>query len=474
MRISLPSRQPGDTVHNNARALQLAEKKLASLVENGLLLSLEKDREVLLKHILFGARDIAHCALATIFLKSKRDTLVFAIRTNQDALPVFEIPLYNPDGTPNDKFVVTHAALHNKTVLIDDVYQETRFDLSGTKQFSEESGFRTTSILAVPLSPRNGEVIGVLQLLNALDEDSGATIPFAPELLSYIGAMASQSALALDNLVLLETQQQLIENLKLSERILEDRVAARTAELEQAKLRLEDEKEVVESIVAKMHSAAPFDCSKVRWHLTSVDSTAGDVLLSAYRPDGGQHVMVGDFSGHGLPAAVAGPLACYIFYQMTGAGLGLEEILVEINNTLQRQLPVQIYMAACAVEIAPDRRLATFWNCGMPPALILQQESVRLRVISTELPLGILEQSHIAPTVAALALVESELIYIFSDGLIELPSLAWEEFGQTRLEKLLSEVSRTGVSLASVWQALVAHHGKDDFPDDATLIEISV
>jgi len=191
----------------------LAERKLARLVENGLMLSREKNREVLLRHILFTTRDIANCASATLFLKTEHDTLLFAVRTSEDVLPTFEIPLFNPDGSRNDKFVVNHVALRNETVIIDDVYSDTRFDLSGTKQFSEDSGFRAISMLTVPLSPRAGEVIGVLQLLNALDADSGEVITFPPDMVSYIEAMAALSAVAIENQNLLEAQKGLFDSL---------------------------------------------------------------------------------------------------------------------------------------------------------------------------------------------------------------------------------------------------------------------
>jgi HD-GYP domain-containing protein (c-di-GMP phosphodiesterase class II) len=121
--------------------------------------------------------------------------------------------MFNADGTPNETYIVTHVAAHNQAVLIDDVYSETRFDLTGAKAFSEESGFRTISMLTVPLSPRDGEVIGVLQLLNALDPVTGAVVPFPPELMGFIEAVASQSAVALENQNLLDAQQALFDAL---------------------------------------------------------------------------------------------------------------------------------------------------------------------------------------------------------------------------------------------------------------------
>ncbi|MBF0426563.1 MAG: GAF domain-containing protein [Magnetococcales bacterium] len=203
-----------ERVQERTRDLKLAEQKLARLVQNGIQLARERDRNVLLRHILFGARDIAQCAAATLFLKTERDTLSFAMRTMEGDLPAFEIPLRDPQtGAANDHFVVVHAALHNKTIIINDVYQETRFDLSGTKRFSEESGFRTVSMLTVPLSPREGEVVGLLQLLNAIDQETGAVIPFPKELIGFVEALAAQSAVALENHQLVESQKVLLESL---------------------------------------------------------------------------------------------------------------------------------------------------------------------------------------------------------------------------------------------------------------------
>ena len=194
--------------------LKLAQEKLSRLVENGILLSLEHDRHKLLRHILFGSREIAHCAACTLFLKTERNTLAFSMRTNEDQLPPFEVPLYDPvSGEPMHGFVSSYVALKNESIVIDDVYAETRFDLSGTKEFSDQTGFRTVSMLTVPLSPRSDEVVGVLQLMNALDPETGAVIPFPAELVRYVEALAAQSAVALENHNVLAAQKELMESM---------------------------------------------------------------------------------------------------------------------------------------------------------------------------------------------------------------------------------------------------------------------
>jgi HD-GYP domain-containing protein (c-di-GMP phosphodiesterase class II) len=194
--------------------LRLAQEKLQSLVENGILLGQEQDYETLLRHILVSAQELANCARGTIYLKTEHDSLVFAIRTTEDNLPSSEIPLHDPaSGRANDKYVSVWVCLNDKTAVIDDVYSETRFDLSGTKRFSEQSGFRTVSMLSVPMSPRDGEVIGVLQLLNALDPATGEVVPFSPGIIPFVEALAAQSGVALDNHNLIVAQRRLMDSM---------------------------------------------------------------------------------------------------------------------------------------------------------------------------------------------------------------------------------------------------------------------
>lgn len=202
------------SIRDRTTALNIAQDKLQRLVESGLMLSREKNRETLLRHILNSAQEISRCAAATLYLKTEHDTLRFALRTASDDLHDFEVPLHDPvSGAPMTGYVSTYVALNNETVVIDDVYQDTRFDLSGTMQFSEKTGMRAVSMLTIPLSPRDGEVIGVLQLMNALDPESGAVIPFTPELVSFVEALAAQSAVTLENVNLLESQKLLMDAL---------------------------------------------------------------------------------------------------------------------------------------------------------------------------------------------------------------------------------------------------------------------
>lgn len=240
--------------------------------------------------------------------------------------------------------------------------------------------------------------------------------------------------------------------------------------LQEKNLILSDEKELLEDIVTRMRSSSPFDGYKLRYIQSSLERTAGDLLLSARRPDGSQHVLVGDFSGHGLTAAFGAPLVSWMFYHLTAEGCGLRHILQEINTALCRQLPIQIYMAASALELPAERNRAEVWNYGLPPALCLSEAREMLRVKSSGLPLGLSESETFDPH-AVLDMAADTRIYQFSDGLTEAASPTGELFGQARLELLVERIFREQLPLEHVWDTLDAYCAGAGLSDDAVLME---
>ena len=244
-------------------------------------------------------------------------------------------------------------------------------------------------------------------------------------------------------------------------------------ELKEKNLILSEEKELLEEIISKMRSSNPFDGRRVRHIQSSLERAAGDIILSAYRPDGAQHILAGDFSGHGLPAAIGGPLASYIFYHLTAEGTTMRAILQEMNRVLCIQLPTQIYMAASALELSPDRKQVNIWNHGLPDVLCLSAGHEITRVRSSGLPLGISE------TVEAFdphALVETKpdmRIYLYSDGITEAASPEQELYGQPRLEALVSRIYREQLPLDIIWQELDIFCNGNRLSDDAIMVEIA-
>ncbi|MDJ0834250.1 MAG: HD domain-containing phosphohydrolase [Gammaproteobacteria bacterium] len=192
-------------------------ERIDRLTEIGIALSAEKDTKKLLELIMMGAKTLTHADGGTLY-SLKDHTLTFEIISN-DTLDIqmggssgseigFEpISLYKADGKENHNMVVTHSVLTGKTINIEDAYYEQGFDFTGTRNFDSQTGYRTRSILTFPLKDHEQEIIGVLQLINAKQPETGEVIAFSAVDQQLAESLASQAAVAL-------TQKRLIAELE--------------------------------------------------------------------------------------------------------------------------------------------------------------------------------------------------------------------------------------------------------------------
>jgi HD-GYP domain-containing protein (c-di-GMP phosphodiesterase class II) len=123
----------------------------------------------------------------------------------------YPIRLYDDAGKPNHAMVVSHSALSGETVNIPDAYMAEGYDFSGTKKFDAMTGYRSQSFLTVPMRNHENELIGVLQLINAQDQESGAIIPFSRDDQQLLESLTSQAAIALTNRHLIDQLEELFE-----------------------------------------------------------------------------------------------------------------------------------------------------------------------------------------------------------------------------------------------------------------------
>jgi HD-GYP domain-containing protein (c-di-GMP phosphodiesterase class II) len=123
-----------------------------------------------------------------------------------------DLPLYLGPGRANDSLVAAYSAIHNQTVNIADAYNAPTFDFSGTRQFDERTGYRSQSFLSVPMKDHEGDVIGVLQLINAISPDTGRVVSFSSADQSLAESLASQAAIAITNRNLMTQLEGLFES----------------------------------------------------------------------------------------------------------------------------------------------------------------------------------------------------------------------------------------------------------------------
>ncbi len=197
--------------------------QLDQLKDIGVALSVEKDTNALLERILRAAQTLTYADGGTIYLK-REDRLHFEIMitksldksmggTSGRPINLDPIPLRFANGEANLGAVVACAVLEDRTIECKDAYTESGYNFTGTRAHDARNGYRSKSLLTVPMKNHENEIIGVLQLLNAKPPGADEWQPFSIEARKLCEALASQAAIALTNRQLINQLEDLFEGL---------------------------------------------------------------------------------------------------------------------------------------------------------------------------------------------------------------------------------------------------------------------
>ena len=219
----LPARQ---RTGNALETLDDLFRRFEYLNDIGASLSDEHDFSRLLEKITVAAKTITRADGGTLYLLSedKRHLHFEIVRTDSlniafggtSGNPVSgkfpDLPLYRENGSANNAMVAAYAALSGKTVNIADAYVAEGFDFSGTREFDQRTSYRSQSFLTVPMRNHEGDIIGVLQLINARGQSNDLVGPFSEADQRLAESLASQAAIALTNRQLLYQLEELFES----------------------------------------------------------------------------------------------------------------------------------------------------------------------------------------------------------------------------------------------------------------------
>ncbi|AXA89774.1 HD domain-containing phosphohydrolase [Massilia sp. YMA4] len=201
---------------------QIAQR-LDQLTELSVALGASHDTDLLLERILLVAKSITNADGGTLYRPSADGrTLCFHLSVN-DTLglhlggssgkpaDIAPVPLAGEHGEPNLSSVAAYAANMRRSVNIADVYHADDFNFSGMRAFDQRFGYRSQSFLTVPMHDHAGELLGVLQLINARAPDTGAITTFSSTDQRFIEALAAQAAVVLTNQSLVRQLEELLE-----------------------------------------------------------------------------------------------------------------------------------------------------------------------------------------------------------------------------------------------------------------------
>ncbi|MFT5220103.1 MAG: CheY-like chemotaxis protein [Planctomycetota bacterium] len=253
------------------------------------------------------------------------------------------------------------------------------------------------------------------------------------------------------------------------------RIATLNREIQGMYSMIHREQEIAESVFVKAIQSSNIDNSFIRQIIRPASVFSGDMILSAYSPSRDLLFLIGDFTGHGLSAALGAMPVSEVFRAMTSKGFSPEDLLSAINKKLKALLPVGMFFGAQLVVVSQELDHARIYNAGMPEILVVDGETneIKHRIESTGLPLGVVQNIDPREMGRYVSISPNDKILMYSDGLTEARDGSDQEFGSDRLHKSIESSPQDSI-FDQIFVDLDRFCGDQTAQsDDVTLVEIT-
>jgi len=232
------------------------------------------------------------------------------------------------------------------------------------------------------------------------------------------------------------------------------------------------EHELMEHFFESTLKQSFLDPKYIQYHMSSMSTFNGDVLLVTRGQEGGLYLIAGDFTGHGLSAAIGSLPVAMIFFKMASKNLAVGEIARELNRQLKKFMPSGMFFSATLLELNARGDRMSIWAGGMPEGYWLSNSGeLKAEMCSRHMPLGIQNTSEFDAEVEVLNVDKGDKVYLYSDGINEARNSGGEMFGNARLKEIL--LSRSDDVLQNVLHELKIFTDTDNQNDDITLVELT-
>lgn len=234
---------------------------------------------------------------------------------------------------------------------------------------------------------------------------------------------------------------------------------------------MDREHNIIEKVFRNGMRRLEVNCCNINFHVSPASMFNGDLLLIAPSPVGSIFVLLGDFTGHGLSAAIGCMPVSDIFYAMVRKRTSVSAIVSEINTKLREILPDNMFFCATLLELDAVGERLIVWSGGMNDILLVDNNGdIAQRVQARHMPLGILSQAEFDESIEVISPVSGLRAYVYTDGVIEAKNSAGEFFGEEGLASLLQ--SSRGPCVDTIAQTLDHYHDGCEQTDDISLVEI--
>lgn len=230
------------------------------------------------------------------------------------------------------------------------------------------------------------------------------------------------------------------------------------------------EQSIVENIFANALSRNMQDYPHIDTILLPFTTFNGDLYLFARGPLGSIYLLLGDFTGHGLPAAIGTLPTAQTFFAMAKRGAPVSKIVYEVNQQLHQLLPTSLFFCATVIELSASGRHLSWWSGGMPPAFIVDEEGkVSEELTPQHLPLGVLNADEFDSALTFTYVSAGARLILYTDGVIELGAQHNRPLGYQGFQQLGSHVNW---EINALKDALLAERESRGANDDLSLVKL--
>ncbi len=239
---------------------------------------------------------------------------------------------------------------------------------------------------------------------------------------------------------------------------------------------LERDSKFLRSVFAKALGHASVGKQSIRYRSSPRGLLNGDLVLFDAVPDTGRSfVVLCDFMGHGIPAALGAIPFADAFYEVARTGLDFVDAVKKLNAVVKASLPVSMFCAMGLVEVDTDTKTVRMFNAGLPDFMLIDRRGdVRVRVRSSSFPLGIVASDSLTVDATVTSAEPGEVIVLYSDGLTEMKSPERAEFGPARLDAIFARRLKPERYLTQIISEAEAFSGGFRAQDDFTVVEVGI
>ncbi|MFU8784042.1 ATP-binding SpoIIE family protein phosphatase [Aliidiomarina sp.] len=232
---------------------------------------------------------------------------------------------------------------------------------------------------------------------------------------------------------------------------------------------VQQEHKIVQNIFKNALSRNLLDYPHIDTFLLPHSRFNGDLYLIARGPIGNVYIMLGDFTGHGLAAAIGTLPASQTFFALAAQGAPISQIASEINRQLHNLLPESMFCCASFVELSASGERISWWSGGMPPAMLVGPEQRVGFLEPQHMPLGILDELEFESSITLLRVERGSKLFLYTDGAIEIGVQNNVALGYEGLRELCQNANWDFAKITHQVTEAISERGIDD---DLSLVQL--